>query len=125
MSHDDVNEEWTRHLDQQPLNTNINEIRLLKLLPYKDNSDTIAFEVIRHNVPTENSFAGHARPYYALSYAWGDARETRCILVDDISVQIRENLWRFLQSLRKQVLLPEPTPRKSRLVAALQRRLSG
>lgn len=61
------NDEWTQHLDQQPLNADKREIRLLKLLDTEDDTGPIAFELVRHEVPLEVEPGDHARPYYALS----------------------------------------------------------
>jgi hypothetical protein len=40
-------------------------------------------------------------PYNALSYVWGDADVTRTILVDGEPLIVRENLWQFLNQMRK------------------------
>lgn len=66
----------------------------------------VAFELVRHEVPLKVEPGDHAQPYYALSYVWVSPEETGSILFDGISVRLRENLWRFLQSLRNQILRP-------------------
>jgi hypothetical protein len=40
-------------------------------------------------------------PYNALSYVWGNADVTKTILVDGEPLIVRENLWQFLDQMRK------------------------
>jgi hypothetical protein len=40
-------------------------------------------------------------PYNALSYVWGNADVTKTILVDGEPLIVRENLWLFLDQMRK------------------------
>jgi hypothetical protein len=69
-----------------------NELRLLRI---KQSwlSQTPALELIQHNI--EN-----CPPYIALSYTWGPSPSTRTISLNEQSMQIRENLYSFLEHAR-------------------------
>lgn len=113
------NHEWTRCLEQQPLNTDKREIRLLKLLNSKSDTDSPAFELVRRELPSGVEPGDQASPYYALSYVWGSPEETQAILVDGIPVRIRQNLWQFLQRLRDHILRVRRESKKPRFVATV------
>lgn len=73
-------------------------IRLIRVVPYASPQDqsvendcpsTVTVEI--HTVPLES-----APPYIALSYVWGPPEPSRLISVAGQPLQIRENLWGFL-----------------------------
>jgi hypothetical protein len=69
-----------------------NEFRLLQILPAR--MSTIKCKIIH---------ASLSRPpdYLAVSYAWGDAGDTRKIYVDGIQVSVTSSLFGALQALRQ------------------------
>ncbi|KAF2496771.1 hypothetical protein BU16DRAFT_458540 [Lophium mytilinum] len=70
------------------------EFRLLRLIP-GSGSDTIACEDV------VVSFVDTKRPsYYALSYVWGDPKDTKPIMFNGSPFWITQNLWRALRQLR-------------------------
>ncbi|OCK78373.1 HET-domain-containing protein [Lepidopterella palustris CBS 459.81] len=78
----------------QPLNTSQREIRLLNLMPGKFN-DPIHCTV---------SIASLDDPpkYEALSYTWGNPKDTRSIILDGIAVNITVNLYDALRHGRSE-----------------------
>jgi len=69
-----------------------NHVRLLKILPIQDD------RVIRCRL---EEFSLDDEPTYtAISYTWGSQHGTHAVLVNDISLLVPKNLWRFLGSAR-------------------------
>lgn len=68
-----------------------NEIRLLQILP--DTSTILKCEILHTSL-------GDPQKYTAISYAWGDPDDTRCIILDGQSFPVTESLWQALQRLR-------------------------
>lgn len=73
------------------LDSEASEIRLVRILP--DAGPTIECELLHTSL--ENP-----RSYIAISYAWGDAEETRNIILNGHEFPVTENLWAALQRLR-------------------------
>ncbi|RDW64068.1 hypothetical protein BP5796_10570 [Coleophoma crateriformis] len=73
-----------------------NEIRLMKVLPAANSTDTIHCELL-HTTLDE------APPYQALSYTWGDAAGARPICVDGMNLPVTQNLRHALHRLRPNV----------------------
>jgi hypothetical protein len=69
-----------------------NHIRLLKILPIQsDRTIRCCLE----------EFSLDDKPMYtAISYTWGSQHGTHAVLVNDISLLVPKNLWRFLDSAR-------------------------
>ncbi|QDS73245.1 hypothetical protein FKW77_004088 [Venturia effusa] len=74
----------------QPLGGDTDQIRLA-ILDCKD--DGIHIELQTHSL-------ANVPPYFALSYAWGDDKVMRSILVDDCILAVRLNLWDGLHGLK-------------------------
>ncbi|KIW91970.1 uncharacterized protein Z519_06952 [Cladophialophora bantiana CBS 173.52] len=80
----------------RPLDRSHNEIRLLKLLPQggDDKYKLIpACQIFYASLLDEPQ-------YVALSYVWGNEETKRVILVDDLQVRVRENLYDAMMALR-------------------------
>jgi hypothetical protein len=79
----------------QPLNLASDEIRLIKLLPWKPTKlwTTVECEIFKAPL----NLAPH---YEYLSYTWGDAFSTQRIRVDARSMVVRQNLFEALMDLR-------------------------
>ncbi|KAJ4403439.1 hypothetical protein N0V91_006491 [Didymella pomorum] len=75
----------------------INSTRSMRILPPEstDGSDIIS---CRLGVVSLDE----SPKYRALSYVWGDPSVTKPILVDDTTVQVRMNLWTFLDQMRNE-----------------------
>ena len=86
----------------RPLNSEQNEIRLLRIIPASDPGSTIHCHIFHTSLD-------NAPPYEALSYAWGDRSELHQILIDSNYVNVTPNLHNALQRLR-------PRPGDSELV---------
>lgn len=69
------------------------EIRILTILPGRPN------HTIRCRLE-KSTLTSHSK-YTALSYCWGDVRETTNIFVDDVAVAITVNLANALWQLRR------------------------
>ena len=68
------------------------EIRLLRI-KHRWLSQTPALELTQHNIED-------CPPYIALSYTWGSSQSTRTISLNEHSMEIRENLYSFLNHAR-------------------------
>lgn len=79
-------------MEYLPLNSDLNEIRLLTFLPGDSQSEICC--TLQHasliNPPT----------YVALSYCWGNPAVTKPIVVNDVSIQVTTNLESALRHLR-------------------------
>ncbi len=73
-----------------PLKTQLEEIRLLRILP---GESPLSCEI-------EHFSFDDCPPYLALSYTWGDPTTTRSLLLNGQEVRITENLGSFLQHAR-------------------------
>ena len=80
-------------LNYRPLDTDVNEIRLLTLLPQDNASDTIS--CLLEHVSLVNP-----QDYDALSYCWGDLTITAGITINGIRVEVTSNLESALRHLR-------------------------
>jgi hypothetical protein len=76
----------------KPLNPNRRQVRLLSLLPGKAGP----VECKLYNVN-----ATYRRPYRAVSYTWGPQKPQREIQVNGKPLNVGENLWHFLNTLRR------------------------
>ncbi|KAF2191921.1 heterokaryon incompatibility protein, partial [Zopfia rhizophila CBS 207.26] len=86
----------TNRYEYRTLHCSRSEIRLLKLLP-KDGSEKHKF------IPTCRIFHAtlHEKPkFVALSYVWGDATNSRLILVENTPVTVTKNLYDAMMALR-------------------------
>ncbi|KAH7033577.1 heterokaryon incompatibility protein-domain-containing protein [Microdochium trichocladiopsis] len=84
----------------QPLNRDNGDIRLLHLLPAKDDTSPIRCR-LKH-APLENQ---NTTVYEALSYTWGSSERTASIHVEDREFRVTHNLAQALKALRQ----PEST----------------
>jgi Heterokaryon incompatibility protein (HET) len=89
MSSDEESSPLFQH---QPLDPQRTQIRLLRL----SDSDTNTINITLGNFDLEE-----CPPYIALSYMWGPPKPIREISIDGRPFNIRENLWHFLDSVRK------------------------
>lgn len=76
----------------QPLDVNGFEIRMLTILPGRPES------VVRCSL--ETTYLINPAKYAALSYCWGDADNTTCIVVNDAECSVTVNLADALRHLR-------------------------
>lgn len=77
----------------EPLNKDIEEIRLIALQPCTSPTDAIECKIIKATLSD--------RPQYeALSYMWGPEADPQVIKIDGKKHQIRYNLWLTLKQLR-------------------------
>lgn len=74
------------------LDPNKQEIRIIRILPASAGS-LIACEVLHTSL-------NDPRSYIAISYAWGDAEDTRIIILDGHEFPVTVSLWQALQRLR-------------------------
>lgn len=79
----------------KPLSATVEQFRLVKLRIRTDCiSPTMVYEI--------NHFSlGCPPPYRAISYTWGPPSPTRGILVNDAEIEIRDNLFQFLDVLSR------------------------
>ncbi|KAH7378107.1 heterokaryon incompatibility protein-domain-containing protein [Cadophora sp. MPI-SDFR-AT-0126] len=71
------------------------DIRIVKFKPCPTDSDNdVRIEGYISHVPLQNS------DFFALSYVWGDARDTMTITLDGQDFPITTNLWAAIMSLR-------------------------
>ena len=75
-----------------------NSIRLLRLMPNKDETTAIKCQLFNHTL--ESGKGAHL--YEALSYVWGNPGETVPIFIDDHRVKVTKNLHTALLRLRSQ-----------------------
>jgi hypothetical protein len=86
----------TTQYEYQPICRSTSDIRLLKLLP-RDSNDKLK------NIPACHIFhtSLHKRPKFAaLSYVWGDTKDSRIILVENCPVRVTRNLYDAMMALR-------------------------
>ncbi|KLU84533.1 hypothetical protein MAPG_03574 [Magnaporthiopsis poae ATCC 64411] len=81
------------NITYQPLEGN--EIRLVKLKPSTDGGNDQKIEVELFHAPLDDS-----TKFYALSYVWGDATETRNVLLDGKDFPVTLSLWNALYHIR-------------------------
>lgn len=74
------------------LDPNRQEIRILRILPASTGAP-IACEILHTSL-------NDPRSYIAISYAWGDAEDTRVIALDGHEFPVTVSLWQSLQRLR-------------------------
>ena len=87
----------------EPLNASKGEIRLIKLLPYRD-KDRWSHAIRCSMLDARSLDDDNCPPYVALSYTWGDPKETWPILLDGRVIDIPLNLRRALLHLRQKEL---------------------
>ncbi|ETS74980.1 hypothetical protein PFICI_13464 [Pestalotiopsis fici W106-1] len=84
----------TMDIEYQPLNLSSRQVRLITLLPASDTLGDKVFVILRtvslDDEPT----------YEALSYVWGDEKDTREISVDGKTANVTKNLEAALRRLR-------------------------
>ncbi|KAF2277446.1 uncharacterized protein EI97DRAFT_365322, partial [Westerdykella ornata] len=68
------------------------EFRLIRLLPAR--MSTIKCELLHESLY-------HPPPYTAVSYAWGDADDTRKIVLDGVKIPVAVSLYGALEALRR------------------------
>lgn len=86
----------TGHIEyvHEPLDGASDRIRLMKLLPDLDEAGHIRCELNQFSLAT-------APPYHALSYEWGPSHPQHKILIENATLDIRPNLWLFLDMFRQ------------------------
>jgi hypothetical protein len=72
-------------------------IRLLRLLPHNDNHAQIQCQLIDIRL---GDLLGRPSPYEALSYVWGDSRDTRNISMHGYNLPVTRQLYEALSGLR-------------------------
>lgn len=94
-AHNDASNDRAKMYEKHSLD--INSTRSMRILPPEstDGSDIIS---CRLGVVSLDE----SPKYRALSYVWGDPSVTKPILVDDTTVQVRMNLWTFLDQMRNE-----------------------
>lgn len=80
-----------------PLDSERTQIRIIELAWTWTSLTPIVCRFSVHNID-------HCPTYKALSYTWGEEEADREIIVDGIPIDIRDNLWQFLQKARRHVL---------------------
>ncbi|KAH8708385.1 hypothetical protein GQ44DRAFT_731581 [Phaeosphaeriaceae sp. PMI808] len=86
----------TTRYEYQPLCQSTGDIRLLKLLP-SANNDNLKNIPVCHISHTNL----HEDPkFVALSYAWGDTKDSRMILLENCPVTVTKNLYDAIMALR-------------------------
>jgi Heterokaryon incompatibility protein (HET) len=81
----------------QKLKDNSSQIRILRVLPPLEP----ALEPLPIRCELEVVSLDEKPPYEAVSYAWGDPKDTRLIVVEGLEIKIRKNLEACLRYLRK------------------------
>ena len=79
-----------------PLPSGSDSIRLLRLMPHKDETANIQCELFEY--PLQNLYGTHL--YEALSYVWGDSDEKLPIFIQKDSFNVTVNLHAALSRLR-------------------------
>lgn len=77
-----------------PLLHGTNGIRLLRILPSKNETAAIQCQVLNYSLESES------HQYDALSYAWGNPIKTLQIFIDEYVLEIKANLHAALLQLR-------------------------
>jgi hypothetical protein len=80
--------------EYQSLNSSKKQIRLIRLSPQHDDG------IIHCDLETYDF--EDAPEYVALSYTWGPSKPLFNVYVENQSIQVRENLFQFLQQYQKQ-----------------------
>jgi hypothetical protein len=86
----------TTRYEYQPLCQSTGDIRLLKLLPSDSNNNP-------KNIPVcyISHTSLHEDPkFVALSYAWGDTKDSRMILLENCPVTVTKTLYDAMMTLR-------------------------
>jgi hypothetical protein len=76
-----------------PINTKISEIRLIELLPGRDDE---SISCVFHR----RTLGSLDLEFRALSYTWGTPTSTSVIFIKKVAFNIRQNLWLFLKQER-------------------------
>ena len=74
-----------------------NSIRLLRLMPHEDKTAPIQCQLVDYSLQESG---GGAHLYEALSYVWGDPKETLPISIDKYDLPVTVNLYAALSRLR-------------------------
>ena len=72
-------------------------IRLLQLLPKKDDPTNLRCELFEHSLHYTDSLP---HLYEAVSYVWGSTEDLQSIIVDNCSLDVTRNLYELLLRLR-------------------------
>ncbi|KAK4495926.1 hypothetical protein PRZ48_013194 [Zasmidium cellare] len=70
----------------RPLNNDLQEIRLLRFL--RETTSPAGGPILSFRVETTSLLDDPIRPYYAISYAWGDEAEWTAIALDGIPIKV-------------------------------------
>ncbi|KPI39100.1 uncharacterized protein AB675_4662 [Cyphellophora attinorum] len=89
-----MDESLDLHFKHQPLETASKSIRVLKILPRRQQLSLIEC-TIEHVALCDKT-------YVCLSYMWGDISPTREILLNGRRMIVRQNLWSFLDKVSSQ-----------------------
>ena len=73
-----------------------NQIRLIRLMPSKDKDATVECQLFNYSLNPAKGI----HLYEALSYVWGDAKETMSITIDQCFFNVTKNLYAALLGLR-------------------------
>lgn len=84
-----------------PLSKGSDNIRLLRLMPHKDEAAPIQCELFEYSL-SESSDGTHL--YEALSYVWGSAKTPKSISIDKHNLAVTVNLHTALSRLRNRTL---------------------
>jgi heterokaryon incompatibility protein (HET) len=87
-----------------PLSQKPNTIRLLLLLPSKDEPEHLRCELFEYTIQ-EAEKTSH--PYEALSYVWGSGDKPHSIIIDNQKLAVTENLYKALLHLQDRKI-PRP-----------------
>ena len=85
-------------IQYRPLNASKSEIRLIEVLPTVTNTSTQRERTPRCNLI--HASLDDKPNYVALSYTWGDPRDTKKITVDQSLVSVTRNLYSALEHLQ-------------------------
>jgi hypothetical protein len=80
-----------------PLSPGPDTIRLLRLLPYKDENTPIQCKLFNYNLQVSGK---KTHPYDALSYVWGDSETSKSIFIEKHNLPVTLNLHSALWRLR-------------------------
>ncbi|KAH8708399.1 heterokaryon incompatibility protein-domain-containing protein, partial [Phaeosphaeriaceae sp. PMI808] len=79
-----------------PLSEKLNIIRLLRLLPSRDEPENLRCELFEYTIQVSDG----NHPYEALSYVWGGEDKPQSIIIGDQELAITQNLHMALLGLR-------------------------
>jgi hypothetical protein len=85
------------HYRYSPLSPGSNSIRLLRLMPHKDETAPIQCELFEYSI--QGSSNG-THLYEALSYVWGSSETLKSISIDKHNLPVTANLHAALSRLR-------------------------